>query len=232
MELNKYIDHTYLKPFAMESDIIRICDEAKKYHFASVCVNPCNVPLVAKELAGSDVAVCSVVGFPFGTHTTKTKLFETREALDNGADEIDMVINVGRLIQGDEAYVEQEVAALVQLCHERGKILKVIIETCYLNEEQIKAMCRIVESTHADFIKTSTGYGSRGANFEDIELFKKYLKIPAKMKPPAVSVLRKMRNDTWNQGAAVLERATVCPLWKERKHRKHIKESGGLFVLR
>ena len=120
MELNKYIDHTYLKPFAMESDIIRICDEAKKYHFASVCVNPCNVPLVAKELAGSDVAVCSVVGFPFGTHTTKTKLF--------------------------------------------------------------KAMCRIVESTHADFIKTSTGYGSRGANFEDIELFKKYLKIPAKMK--------------------------------------------------
>lgn len=139
MELNKYIDHTYLKPFAMESDIIRICDEAKKYHFASVCVNPCNVPLVAKELAGSDVAVCSVVGFPFGTHTTKTKLFETREALDNGADEIDMVINVGRLIQGDEAYVEQEVAALVQLCHERGKILKVIIETCYLNEEQIKA---------------------------------------------------------------------------------------------
>ena len=85
MELNKYIDHTYLKPFAMESDIIRICDEAKKYHFASVCVNPCNVPLVAKELAGSDVAVCSVVGFPFGTHTTKTKLFETREALDNGA---------------------------------------------------------------------------------------------------------------------------------------------------
>ena len=182
MELNKYIDHTYLKPFAMESDIIRICDEAKKYHFASVCVNPCNVPLVAKELAGSDVAVCSVVGFPFGTHTTKTKLFETREALDNGADEIDMVINVGRLIQGDEAYVEQEVAALVQLCHERGKILKVIIETCYLNEEQIKAMCRIVESTHADFIKTSTGYGSRGANFEDIELFKKYLKIPAKMK--------------------------------------------------
>ena len=124
MELNKYIDHTYLKPFAMESDIIRICDEAKKYHFASVCVNPCNVPLVAKELAGSDVAVCSVVGFPFGTHTTKTKLFETREALDNGADEIDMVINVGRLIQGDEAYVEQEVAALVQLCHERGKILK------------------------------------------------------------------------------------------------------------
>ena len=182
MKINQYIDHTYLKPFAMESDIIRICDEAKKYHFASVCVNPCNVPLVAKELAGSDVAVCSVVGFPFGTHTTKTKLFETREALDNGADEIDMVINVGRLIQGDEAYVEQEVAALVQLCHERGKILKVIIETCYLNEEQIKAMCSIVESTHADFIKTSTGYGSRGANFEDIELFKKYLKIPAKMK--------------------------------------------------
>ena len=94
-------------------------------------------------------------------------------------------------------------------------------------------MCRIVgNDTHADFIKTSTGYGSRGANFEDIELFKKYLKIPAKMKASGGIRTTEMRNDTWNQGAAVLERATVCPLWKERKHRKHIKESGGLFVLR
>lgn len=182
MELNKYIDHTYLKPFATENDIIEKCNEAKQYHFASVCVNPCNVKLVAKELAGSDVKVCSVIGFPFGTHTTATKLFETKEALENGADEIDMVINVGKLVEGNEEYVQAEVQALADLCHEHGKILKVIIETCYLNEAQIAAMCRIVEDTGADFIKTSTGYGTRGAVLEDIELFKKYLKKPARMK--------------------------------------------------
>lgn len=138
MELNKYIDHTYLKPFAMESDIIRICDEAKKYHFASVCVNPCNVPLVAKELAGSDVAVCSVVGFPFGTHTTKTKLFETREALDNGADEIDMVINVGRLIQGDEAYVEQEVAAWYSCAMRKEKFSRLLLKPAISMRSRLK----------------------------------------------------------------------------------------------
>ncbi len=182
MKLNKYIDHTYLKPYATEQDIIAKCQEARKYDFASVCVNPCNVALVARELANTDVKVCSVIGFPFGTHTTSIKVAEAIEAIANGADEIDMVINVGRLLQGDEAYVKAEVAALVGVCHSRGKILKVIIETCYLPEEKIAAMCKIVEETGADFIKTSTGYGSRGACFEDIELFNKYLKVPAKMK--------------------------------------------------
>ena len=182
MELNQYIDHTYLKPFATAGDIVRRCNEAKQYRFASVCVNPCNVPLVAKELAGSGVKVCSVVGFPFGTHTTAIKLAEAAEAIENGADEIDMVINVGRLLEGDQEYVQAEVAALCELCHNRGKLLKVIIETCYLNEEQIAAMCRIVEDTGADFIKTSTGYGTRGASQEDIRLFRKYLKKPANIK--------------------------------------------------
>ncbi len=175
MDVSKYIDHTYLKPFATEADIVSKCGEAKKYGFASVCVNPCNVPVAARELKGSGVHVCSVVGFPFGTHTTSTKVFETREAIENGADEIDMVINVGKLLEGDEAFVENEVRALAQVCHEKGRILKVIIETCYLKEEHIAAMCRIVRETGADFIKTSTGYGSRGASVEDIELFKKYL---------------------------------------------------------
>ena len=133
-------------------------------------------------LAGSGVKTCSVIGFPFGTHTTAIKVAEAEGALADGADEIDMVINVGRLLDGDEAYVQAEVAALVEACHSRGALLKVIIETCYLNEEQIAAMCRIVEDTGADFIKTSTGYGSRGAEPHDIELFKKYLKKPAKMK--------------------------------------------------
>ncbi|MEG1943315.1 MAG: deoxyribose-phosphate aldolase [Angelakisella sp.] len=182
MELNKYIDHTYLKPFAVKQDIIAKCTEAKNYHFASVCVNPCNVKLVAEELKNSDVKVCSVIGFPFGTHTTHIKVEEATEALANGADEIDMVINVGKLLEGDEAYVSAEVGALVKVCHAAGKLLKVIIETCYLNEAQIAAMCRIVESEGADFIKTSTGYGSRGATTEDIAMFNKYLKLPAKIK--------------------------------------------------
>jgi deoxyribose-phosphate aldolase len=182
MKLNKYIDHTNLKPYTTSGDIIRCCDEAKKYGFASVCVNPCNVPLVAEQLKNSDVKVCSVIGFPFGTHTTNIKMSEAAEAIENGADEIDMVINIGKLIEGDETYVENEVAKLAEVCHQKNKLLKVIIETCYLNEAQIAAMCRIVEDTDADFIKTSTGYGTRGAVPEDIELFNKYLKIPAKIK--------------------------------------------------
>ena len=183
MSLNQYIDHTYLKPFATEADIVQKCIEAKKYHFASVCVNPCNVPIVARELKESGVHTCSVVGFPFGTHTTQVKVFEAAQAIENGTDEIDMVINVGKLVEGDKEFVKQEVAALVEVCHSRERILKVIIETCYLNEEQIGTMCQIVAETGADFIKTSTGYGSRGASFEDIELFRKYLKdSPVKMK--------------------------------------------------
>ncbi len=177
-----YIDHTLLKPTATRAQLIRVCEEAKQYGFASVCVNPCNVALVAGQLAGSPVKVCSVVGFPFGTHTTQVKLEETRAALADGAQEIDMVINVGRLLDGDEAYVQAEVQALAEACHRAGALLKVIVETCYLEERQIAAMCRIVEDTGADFIKTSTGYGTRGASPEDIRLFKKYLKKPALIK--------------------------------------------------
>lgn len=182
MELSKYIDHTYLKQFATEEDIRRKCQEAKQYRFASVCVNPCNVALTARELAGSDVKVCSVIGFPFGTHTTTIKVAEAVEAMENGADEIDMVINIGKLLEGNEAYVQGEVPTLTDACHSRGKLLKVIIETCFLNEAQIAAMCRIVEDTGADYIKTSTGYGTRGATPEDIAMFNRYLKKPAKMK--------------------------------------------------
>ncbi len=182
MELNRYIDHTLLKPFATKEEIVRLCREARQYQFASVCVNPCNAAVAAGELEGSGVKVCCVVGFPFGTHTTVVKIAEAAGALADGAQEIDMVINVGRLLEGDEGYVQAEVQALADVCHARGALLKVIVETCYLNEAQIAAMCRIVEETGADFIKTSTGYGSRGASPEDIALFKKYLKKPAGMK--------------------------------------------------
>lgn len=182
MKINRFIDHTLLKPFATHDQLKALCDEAKQYEFASVCVNPCHAAFVAKELAGSDVKTCCVVGFPFGTHLPEIKLAEAKAALRDGAQELDMVISVGHLLEGDEAYVEHEVQLLADACREAGALLKVIIETCYLEEKHIAAMCRIVEKTGADFMKTSTGYGTRGASPEDIELFCKYLKKPAKMK--------------------------------------------------
>ncbi|MEL3911539.1 deoxyribose-phosphate aldolase [Treponema pedis] len=182
MEINKYIDHTLLKPTALESDIIKICDEAKQYKFASVCVNPCNVKLVAKELKGSDVKVCSVISFPFGTSSTEIKVAEAKQAITDGAEEIDMVINVGKLLQGDLQFTENEVTLITKTCHEKNVLLKVIVETCYLEEKNIADICSIIEKAGADYIKTSTGYGSRGASAEDIKLFKKYLKKDTKIK--------------------------------------------------
>ncbi len=182
MELNKYIDHTLLKPVGKKEDIIKICDEAKKYDFASVCVNPCNVKLIAEELKDSGVKVCSVISFPFGTSSTEIKVAEAKQAIADGADEIDMVINVGKLLENDLAYTQNEVSEITKVCHAGGAILKVIVETCYLQEENIKAVCEVIENANADFIKTSTGYGTRGASIEDIKLFKKYLKKATKIK--------------------------------------------------
>ena len=180
--VNKYIDHTYLKPFALSEDIKRICSEAVKYDFAAVCVNPCHVRTAASCLEGTKIKVASVVGFPFGTHTTQAKLFETRQALEDGASEIDMVINVGKLLEDDSRYVTSEIKALADCCHERNALLKVIVETCYLDEAHIAMVCGCVEDAGADFIKTSTGYGTRGASKEDIVLFRKYLKKGTKIK--------------------------------------------------
>lgn len=182
MELNKYIDHTLLKPTASEKDIIKICNEAKEYHFASVCVNPCNVLLVSKELKGSDVKTCSVISFPFGTSSTDIKVEEAKKAIEAGAEEIDMVINVGKLLEGNLEYTQNEVSAITKVCHEKNVLLKVIVETCYLEEKNIADICAIIEKAGADFIKTSTGYGPRGASVEDIKLFKKYLKKDTKIK--------------------------------------------------
>lgn len=182
MELNKYIDHTLLKPNAVEAEIIALCKEAKEYHFASVCVNPCNVALVKKELADSGVMTCSVIGFPFGTQTTALKCAEAEQAIKDGADEIDMVINVGKLLENNVEYTEKEIAAITAVCHAKNVHLKVIIETCYLAEKDIAQVCAAIESAGADFIKTSTGYGPRGASLEDIQLFKEYLKKDTKIK--------------------------------------------------
>lgn len=182
MELNKYIDHTLLKPAALEKDIIKLCGEAKEHHFASVCVNPCNVKTVKKELAKSDVKVCSVIAFPFGTQATEIKVKEAEQAIADGAQEIDMVINVGKLLDGDLQFTEDEITRVTKACHARGALIKVIVETCYLEEKNIADICSIIEKAGADFIKTSTGYGTRGASVEDIKLFKKYLKKDTKIK--------------------------------------------------
>jgi len=173
MELNKYIDHTMLKAFAQEKDIIKLCDEANKYKFKSVCVNPYYVSFVSKYLKklNSDVKVCTVIGFPLGQNTTETKVFETQNAIKNGAEEIDMVINIGALLDKDYEYVKNEISEIRKVCKEQ--ILKVIIETCYLDDENIKLMTGICSELGVDFIKTSTGFGTRGASENDVIIMNK-----------------------------------------------------------
>ena len=167
---SKYFDHTILKADATEKEIINLCEEAKKYNFASVCVNPCYVKKCVEILKETDVDVCTVVGFPLGSMTTESKLFETEQALKDNADEIDMVINIGKLKDKDYDYVKNEINLLKKACG--NKILKVIIETCLLtDEEKIKA-CELSKEAGADFVKTSTGMSKAGAKKEDIILMK------------------------------------------------------------
>ena len=181
MKLNKYIDHTLLKADATTAQIKELCAEARQYDFASVCVNSCHVPLAAKELEGSEVKVCCVVGFPLGACLTGAKAFEAALAVERGAREVDMVINIGAAKEGNWELVEQDIREVAEACHP-GAILKVIIETCLLNEEEKIRMCEIVTEAEADFIKTSTGFSSAGATFEDIELFAKHVGKNVKIK--------------------------------------------------
>ena len=167
---SKYFDHTILKADATEKEIINLCEEAKKYNFASVCVNPCYVKKCVEILKETDVDVCTVVGFPLGSMSTESKLFETEQALKDNADEIDMVINIGKLKDKDYDYVKNEINLLKKACG--NKNLKVIIETCLLtDEEKIKA-CELSKEAGADFVKTSTGMSKAGAKKEDIILMK------------------------------------------------------------
>ncbi len=166
------IDHTLLKPEATRAQVEKLCEEAVRYGFASVCVNPTWVRLCRELVRGSGVLVCTVVGFPLGASTTETKAFETRKALEDGADEFDMVINIGRLKSGDYDFVEKDIAAVVQAARPRGHV-KVIIETCYLtDEEKIKA-CLLAKAAGAAFVKTSTGFGKHGATLGDVALMRK-----------------------------------------------------------
>ncbi|MGM9958684.1 MAG: deoxyribose-phosphate aldolase [Erysipelotrichaceae bacterium] len=177
-EMLTYVDHTLLKPTATWNQIKTLCEEAMKYHTASVCI-PCSFISRAHE-AFPELNLCTVVGFPLGYSTTASKLFETREALHNGASEIDMVVNLGDVKEGNFDKVTQEIRELKNACGD--KILKVIIETCYLTEEEKIELCHCVTDGGADFIKTSTGFGSAGATFDDIKLFRKHIGPGVKIK--------------------------------------------------
>lgn len=172
MEINKYIDHTNLKAFATHEDIKKLCEEAKKYHFETVCVNPYYVSYAKKELKDSNVNVCTVIGFPLGQNITAVKEYEAITAIEDGADEIDMVINVAALKDKDYDYVKQEIEDIRDAID--GHTLKVIIETCYLTKEEIIKMTEICNETFVNFIKTSTGFGTKGAQLEDIELINEH----------------------------------------------------------
>ncbi len=171
-ELARYIDHTLLKPEATPEQIKQVCREALQYHFASVCVNPSYVELVARELSGSDVKTCSVVGFPLGATLPEVKAFETRKAIELGAQEIDMVINIGALKSGDEELVGKDIEAVVEVAHERDALVKVIIEAALLTDEEKVRACLIAKRAGADYVKTSTGFGPGGATVEDVKLMR------------------------------------------------------------
>lgn len=178
--LAKMIDHTVLKAAATSSDVKKLCNEAKEYGFASVCVNPAFVSFVKNELAGSPVLTCSVVGFPLGAHDKTIKAEEARLAVSQGADEIDMVINIGALKEGNFELVEEDIRGVVDASE--GAVVKVIIETCYLTDEEKVKACRIAEKAGAHFVKTSTGFGTAGAVIEDVSLMKKSVSARIKVK--------------------------------------------------
>lgn len=180
IEINKYIDHTVLKATATEKDIIELCKEAMQYNFFSVCVNSGYVSLAKNNLNGSSVKVCTVVGFPLGAMSTAAKVFEAKKALEDGAEEVDMVINIGELKSRNFKKVEEEIAAIKKAIGD--KVLKVIIETCYLTREEIIEASELAVKAKADFVKTSTGFGNDGARLENIELMKTAVKGKTKIK--------------------------------------------------
>lgn len=181
MQLNKYIDHTILKANATKADVEKLCAEAREYDFASVCINTCFVPLAAELLAGSDVKVCCVVGFPLGAMSAEAKAFETKCAVEHGAQEVDTVLNVGAMIAGDEKTVLEDIQAVVDAAHPKA-IVKVILENCLLTDAQKTRACELCVQAGAEFVKTSTGFSTGGATVEDVALMKKAVAGRAKVK--------------------------------------------------
>jgi len=171
VNVRKLIDHTNLKPEASGADILSLCAEAARWEFKAVCVNPAFIDLVVKQLRGTDVQVCTVVGFPLGATLIEVKVFEAQEAIKKGANEIDMVINIGALKAGNHSYISNEIENVVKAS--KGAPVKVIIETCFLTDQEKRTACKLAAEAGAHFVKTSTGFGSSGANIEDVALMKK-----------------------------------------------------------
>ena len=180
MNYNKMIDHTVLKADTPLETVKRICDEAMEYGFASVCINPCHVAYCADYLKDSDVNVCTVIGFPLGANTSAVKAFETKDAIANGVDEIDMVMNIGALKDKNYDLVRDDVKAVVEAAN--GTLVKVILETCLLTEDEIKKACELCVEAKADYVKTSTGFSTRGATIEDVRIMKEAVHGKAKVK--------------------------------------------------
>ena len=180
MEYNKYIDHTNLKAFAKLEDIVKLCSEANYYKFKSVCVNPNYVEAAHELLKGSEVLVCTVIGFPLGQNTTEVKKFEITDAISKGADEVDVVLNVAELKNKNYDYVLNELKEVVEAAN--GVLVKLILETCYLEKDEIIKACELAKEAKVDFVKTSTGFGTGGAKAEDVKLMKESIKPNMKVK--------------------------------------------------
>lgn len=194
------IDHTILKPEATSEEIVKLCNEAKQYKFASVCVNPSYVNLCHELLNESEVKVCTVIGFPLGATTTEAKVFETEQAIKSGAGEVDMVLNVGRLKQGDNGYVYNDILQVISATKEKT-VTKVILETCLLNDEEKVKACLICKYAGADFVKTSTGFSKSGAAVSDVALMKFVVGKDMSVKASGGIRTRKDADDMINAGA-------------------------------
>ncbi|OLR64333.1 deoxyribose-phosphate aldolase [Peptoniphilus porci] len=217
MEINRIIDHTLLKPEATEAQIEEIVREAKEYNFFSVCVNPTWVKKCAEMLKNSSVKVCTVIGFPLGANTLETKIFETENAIENGADEIDMVINVGYVKSKKFNEVEDEIREIAKVCHDNGKILKVILENCLLTKDEIKKACEISDRAGADFVKTSTGFSTSGASAEDVKLMRDSVSDRVKVKASGGIRDYKKAIEMINNGADRLGVSAGVAIYKESK---------------
>ena len=214
-EILAVCDHTLLLQTSTWEEIRGICDDAMKYHTASVCIPPCYVRQAADYMQGR-IPVCTVIGFPNGNHTTACKVFETQDAVKNGADEIDMVINVGMFKAKNDDYVLNEIREIKAACE--GRILKVIIETCLLTDEEKIKMCGIVTASGADFIKTSTGFSTAGATFADIELFAKHIGAGVRMKAAGGISSIADAEKFMELGASRLGTSRIVKLVKEQEH--------------
>ena len=203
-QLAQYFDHTQLRAYATDADFETLCAESKKYHFRMVAINPAPVRLCKRLLAGTDIHVGAAIGFPLGQSTREIKKLEAENALENGADEIDYVVNLTRLKEKDYTFIEKEMEGIVETCRARGAISKVIFENCYLTQKEKIALCDIARSIRPDFVKTSTGFGTGGATREDVALYAKHVGPNVKIKAAGGIANLQDAEDFINLGASRL----------------------------